>query len=135
MNSRRGFIERCVTRKLWTRSRSQDAAAKYRSHYAPYYPRLHSAFEERLPDETGRGGDRKFRKFHRENRFRLRGAIACHRRMVHRNEHELGADRYDSWHSGDYLYAICKSCRGDEKAKERIGTISWLACWCVCSGA
>lgn len=72
----RGFIERCVTRKLWTRSRSQDAAAKYRSHYAPYYPRLHSAFEERLPDGASRGGgrgDRKFRKFHRENRFRLRG--------------------------------------------------------------
>lgn len=56
-------------------------------------------------------------------------AVACrHRRTVYRNEHELGADRYDSWHSGDYLYAICRSCRGDEKAKERIGTISWLAC-------
>ncbi|KYM92733.1 hypothetical protein ALC53_00670 [Atta colombica] len=65
MNSR-GFIERCVTRKLWTRSRSQDAAAKYQSHYAPYYPRLHSAFEGCLPDEASRyrneldlGADRK----------------------------------------------------------------------------
>lgn len=60
---------------------------------------------------------------------------ACLYRWLYRNELDLGADRYDSWHSGDYLYAICRSCRGDEKAKERIGTISWLSRVSACVAA
>jgi len=49
-------------RKLWTRSGSQDAAAKYRLHYAPYYPRLHSAFEGRLLGRGPRGGGSKIQE-------------------------------------------------------------------------
>lgn len=111
---------RCVTRKLWTRSRSQDAAAKYRLHYAPHYPRLHSAFRE-APACGGEGARRGGSKI---QEIPSRKSLSAPSSPAHRNGHESGADRYDSWHSGDYLYAICRSCRRDEQAKERIGTIS-----------
>lgn len=61
----RDFIRKSVAlrpRKLWTRSGSQDAAAKYRLHYAPYYPRLHSAFEGRLLGRGPRGGGSKIQE-------------------------------------------------------------------------
>lgn len=84
----------------------------------PYYPRLHSTFEEHLLGRAGKGEeDRKFRKFHRENHFQSADR--------YRNEYESRADRYVSWHSGNYLYAsTVDRCRGKRESKTRIGKIS-----------